>query len=291
MFFRCFAFHNDDEPSLFIIIIIIIIYHHHHLHVLTLKMASNNNNDIEDFNDVEDYSDAVPYSDGNATTDHDQLPSVEEIKSNTNFVAKSSKRRGYVLGLGLLGLMILLIGLIVAAVVDNPEKRANKPVPNVTAALHAIALNGPADFEDESSYQFAAMWNILPDANVHETYSYDRLQQRYAMYCLYHATNPKRTWVENKGWKRMGMDECKWYGVTCEPDENMVTRIELKSNGLGGTIPEEVLLIPKLQVLNVNSNIKMEGDVPSPVCEMQAYRQLDIKVDCSVVGCDCCTNC
>eukprot|EP00339_Tiarina_fusa_P006234 CAMPEP_0117082342 /NCGR_PEP_ID=MMETSP0472-20121206/57988_1 /TAXON_ID=693140 ORGANISM="Tiarina fusus, Strain LIS" /NCGR_SAMPLE_ID=MMETSP0472 /ASSEMBLY_ACC=CAM_ASM_000603 /LENGTH=267 /DNA_ID=CAMNT_0004810547 /DNA_START=11 /DNA_END=814 /DNA_ORIENTATION=+ len=263
-----------------------------------INLNNNNDLDLEDFNDVEDYSD-VPASKSNdddtqTTSEHDQLPSVEEIKSANNFVksSSSSSRRCSIIALGFAGLTILLVGLIVAAVVDNPEKRAAQVVPNVTAALHEIALNGASDFEDPDGYQYAAMWNILPDANVHETYSYERLQQRYAMYCLYHATNPKRTWVENSGWKRMGVDECKWYGVTCDDkDDGMVKRIELKSNGLGGTIPEEVLLIPKLQVFNVNSNTGMEGEVPSPMCEVQEARKLDIKVDCSVVGCECCSNC
>lgn len=88
----------------------------------------------------------------------------------------------------------------------------------------------------------------------------------------------------------MKTDECTWFGVKCD-DDGMVTRIELRNNGLQGTfIPPELQYVTKLKVLNLRAN-DLAGAVPSSVCNLQAANAGDFKVDCSAVTCDCCDEC
>jgi hypothetical protein len=125
---------------------------------------------------------------------------------------------------------------------------------------------------------------------LQQDYSYDQLRQRYAMYCLYHATGALE-WTNTTGWKRKGVPECRWFGVTCDSN-GFVDRLNLRNNGLLGQIPPEVGLIPKLTVFNINGNPGVKGSIPDSVCHLaRMERELDIKVDCLAVDCSCCSTC
>jgi hypothetical protein len=249
-----------------------------------MSMSPTNINDLNLHEDeVEDYSSDIP---------HDQLPSVEEARMQAGVVLRKTSpasSRKKTMAFGLLALTLLIIAIAVPISNKNKPVNGDEQIGNsVKKAVHKISLNGKSDFKDKSGYQsFAKRW-LLEDKLV-EDYTYDQLQQRYAMYCLHHATNPEG-WVDATGWKRKGVPECDWYGVTCDPDTSMVTRIDLRDNGLKRHIPPEVSLIPQLNVFNVNDN-PLTGSIPDHICDLQTERALDIKVDCAVVTCSCCSNC
>jgi hypothetical protein len=250
---------------------------------MAMPSSSDPNSDIN-LHEVEDYSSDIP---------HDQLPSVEEARMAAGVaLGKASRipsKKIWYIGAGLVAATLLIVAIAVP-VSNNSSPKGDKQIGNsVEKAVHKISLNGKADFEDEAAYQsFAKRW-LLEDDLV-EDYTYDELQQRYAMYCLHHATNPDG-WVDATGWKRKGVPECDWFGVTCNPDTGMVTRINLRNNGLEGQIPPEVSLIPDLLVFNVNANSNLTGSVPMHICDLRSERALDIKVDCDSVTCSCCSNC
>lgn len=261
---------------------------------------------LEEMNlhDVEDYSSEVT---------HDQLPSVEEARSHQYTKGgKGHGRRSYAIWCAVTALFIVLVTIIV---IPFDERRsepnlslednefagpASSPVgsptmnPNAVAVeemeirLIKIAMNGAADFVDDSSYQYRSMRLMVDDDTVYD-YEDVKLKQRYAMYCLYHATRGPGVWVENGGWKRKGIDECDWFGVQCD-EEGVVTRINLRSNGLKGEIPQEMALMEGLDTFNVNANA-LEGEIVGPFCDLQNANAIDIKADCTVVACDCCSNC
>mmetsp|Transcript_106101 Transcript_106101/g.306947 ORF Transcript_106101/g.306947 Transcript_106101/m.306947 type:complete len:255 (-) Transcript_106101:98-862(-) len=244
-------------------------------------MAMEGSNDDVNLHDVEDYSSDVS---------HDQLPSVEEIRSQAHVtIQRSSKKHGkpWYIALGVIVLTVLLVAIAVPA--SNKPPRGDKQIgKNVEKAVHRVSMNGKKDFKDDSSFQSISKRWLMEDEIV-QNYTYDQLQQRYAMYVLYHATNVDGTWVDATGWKRKGMSECTWYGVTCD-DDGLVTRIELRNNGLGGEIPPEVSLIPNLHVFNVKANPELEGEISHHICALED--ELEVKVDCDTVSCGCCiTNC
>jgi len=230
--------------------------------------------------DIEDYDAELP---------HDQLPSVEEVRTTvggTKPINSTNKKLFYILA----SVTIFVVLIVAIAVPSKGKPRGNKQIGhNIGRDVNRIALNGKKDFKNSNSYQsFAKRW-LEEDALV-KNYTYNKLQERYAMYCLYHATDPQG-WVDATGWKRKGVPECEWYGVSCDLSTGMVTRINLRNNGLGGEIPPEVSLIPQLQVFNVKSNVNLTGQIPSDVCDLHARRGLDVKVDCATVTCSCCASC
>jgi len=247
----------------------------------------------EDFDDVEDYSSNLEdYSDTGlaqpniAAGNHDQLPSVESVRMTMGGGSGRSIKRKYMLGFGL---AILAVGFLAVVLGGGGNKGPALGDLDVEQALEHVQEEAGGDIENKDSYQYAAAWHLRPDEMVTH-YSYDKFKQRYGMYCLYFATGHE-FWVDDKGWRRMGTDECDWFGVMCN-EQGMVTRIELRNNNLSGNIPPEVSLIEELEVLTVKAN-DLSGHVPSPVCELQqsSGRELHIKVDCNAVSCACCSDC
>ena len=224
--------------------------------------------------DVEDYDSEIT---------HDQLPTVEEAKSamgGTSSMKTFNTKKLKNVGMAAASLVLVYIAFMLL-------KGIKVKGLDISASLNSIALGGPSDFEDPNSYQALAKNSLVTDDMVKD-YTFEGLQQRYAMYCLHHATGGlDGSWIEERGWKRKGMPECMWHGVTCAPGTKDVTRIALRENGLQGEIPPEIALIPNLEVFNVNSNDNLVGSIPDSLCAVDG---LDIKVDCNVVQCDCCSN-
>ena len=233
--------------------------------------------------DVEDYDSEIT---------HDQLPTVEEAKTamgGTSSMKTFNTKRFNNAGMALV--LVIIFFILLKGYKGSEDQKVKDldlvEVLDISASLNSIALGGPSDFEDPNSYQALAKNSLVTDDMVKD-YTFEGLQQRYAMYCLHHATGGlDGSWIEERGWKRKGMPECMWHGVTCAPGTKDVTRIALRENGLQGEIPPEIALIPNLEVFNVNSNDNLVGSIPDSLCAVDG---LDIKVDCNVVQCDCCSN-
>jgi Leucine-rich repeat (LRR) protein len=123
------------------------------------------------------------------------------------------------------------------------------------------------EFEDPNSYQSKAVKWVEQTADL-TLHTVERLVQRYALACLYYATNGVenfyteltfgagnvRTWIDETGWLAND-DECTWYKVTCNT-EGFVTEIELDSNRLTGFLPQELTLLKTtLEVLDLYQNM------------------------------------
>ncbi|KAL7576817.1 hypothetical protein ACA910_013832 [Epithemia clementina (nom. ined.)] len=125
------------------------------------------------------------------------------------------------------------------------------------------------EFFDEASYWMQALRFVegtsagLTDA---------RIAQRYALMCMFFATNAVATpytdemlggsgsmaytWLQKWGSETSGdvNDECTWYGITCNGSQQ-VTGIALKSNILTGTAPIELIILQDtLTVLDLEEN-------------------------------------
>jgi Leucine-rich repeat (LRR) protein len=71
-----------------------------------------------------------------------------------------------------------------------------------------------------------------------------------ALIAFYNSTNGDY-WPRNEGWKATNTP-CSWYGITC--DDGHVTRLQLRNNGLSGSIPSELGNLSHLHSLYLYNN-------------------------------------
>jgi hypothetical protein len=87
---------------------------------------------------------------------------------------------------------------------------------------------------------------------------------------LYQSTDGAH-WKNKQGWN-LTDKPCGWYGVSCE--NHGVTRIELGSNNLNGTLPD-FRGLPKLQRLELDRN-QLTGAIPD-FTALTHLKALDIR--------------
>jgi Leucine rich repeat len=112
------------------------------------------------------------------------------------------------------------------------------------------------------------------DQGYYTDASQARLVQLWVLATFAYSTN-EANWNVNSNWLAVGSDECNWFGIWCS--SGSVTRIELGSNGLGGTLPssELSLLAPSLRVLSLSDN-GLSGRIPSGIGALGKLEQLKL---------------
>lgn len=163
-----------------------------------------------------------------------------------------------------------------------PPPTAAPLVPPSTPAVKEVILSHfPSDttvFDSSSSYQSLALtWAESTSNGDSPVMSRSRILQRFALACLYYATNNVSTpwttalimqegaegdslfqqgdWWNSKGWLDAD-DECSWYGITCNNESGQVQSVDLSNNRLTGTLPPEIrLLQASLVELNLEKNM------------------------------------
>jgi Leucine-rich repeat (LRR) protein len=147
------------------------------------------------------------------------------------------------------------------------------PTSEIASIVRNFALNNGVEFDDPDSYQSKALAWIedtgVPSLTINLANADDRVVQRYALACIYYASNEQRTaatdfafgpeidvlpWLNERGWLTFD-DECDWYGITCNDITGLVEEIDLSNNILTGLFPPETqLLKDSLKVLDIYSN-------------------------------------
>ena len=60
-------------------------------------------------------------------------------------------------------------------------------------------------------------------------------------------------WTDNSWWASDYTSHCDWFGVACS-DTNNTIELNLRNNGLAGTLSEEIKYLPYLEVLDLSDN-------------------------------------
>jgi hypothetical protein len=259
------------------------------------------NNDILNLHDVEDYSNESIISGVRNGDPQDQLPSVEDAKLYAGRPTGLSKhprlRNGgpevppsyRFLAVGI-SLILLVFGVSLSKPLTEQPKEAlpppsNRPETYEQQWMDDIALDPSHDFQSESSYQSLAKQWLLQDDKLLATATRTEVEQRYALYCLLHATQSDvPVWTHTRN-----IPECHWDGVTCQSyeDSSVVSRLNVRHVHMQGDLPPEMLLLTHLRVLNINSKNEITS-VPEGLCDIDS---ISIKGPCGLSGCECCSAC
>eukprot|EP01094_Clydonella_sp_ATCC50884_P000682 TRINITY_DN10512_c0_g1_i2.p1 TRINITY_DN10512_c0_g1~~TRINITY_DN10512_c0_g1_i2.p1 ORF type:complete len:206 (+),score=14.51 TRINITY_DN10512_c0_g1_i2:26-619(+) len=82
-------------------------------------------------------------------------------------------------------------------------------------------------------------------------------------------------WKKASGWADTKVsDKCEWFGIVCDTD-GRVTKLNLRSNGLKGSIPESISELAALEEMDLSFN-DLEGSIPSSIGDMQQLKKITI---------------
>ena len=81
--------------------------------------------------------------------------------------------------------------------------------------------------------------------------------EREILRLFFQATGGNQ-WSDKSNWLKNGVSVCQWKGITCASEEggagDTVTRIQLPSNKLRGTVPPAIYQLPNLKTVDVSNN-------------------------------------
>jgi hypothetical protein len=163
----------------------------------------------------------------------------------------------------------LVVTPTVAPVVPLPTAPASDSIAlQVEQVLRSVAIFGGTEFDDSNSYQSKALkWTQTDASNQGQSrWTRDRWVQRYALACVWYATNAVShaytdraygrgvvyPWYNDTNWLSTN-SECTWFRVTCDSN-NAVLELSLYKNRLTGSLPPEISLLIQLAKLDVRSN-------------------------------------
>jgi len=173
-----------------------------------------------------------------------------------------------------------------------------------TEMLYLISTFSPRVGDPDSPQEEAYEW-LISEGNSPINAESPALKQRYVLALLYLELGgqdwPFREWLSKD------KSECNFPGVGCN-DNFEVISVALVSSNLKGTIPSELSELSKLEVLDLSDN-DIRGTIPNNLSAMEYMRTLhlqhndlsgyvspdlchsadDIKVDCELVSCSCCS--
>jgi len=135
----------------------------------------------------------------------------------------------------------------------------------VLGLLSVESPNTFNSFDDPRTPQFMALQWISVDSSRKGgsiAYAMDASLQRFALATVYFSLGGEDDWLESNGWLSTVVPVCDWKGVTCDSSNTAVLSLDLVSNNLSGTLPEELKLLKYLQVLNLPGN-SISGSLPS----------------------------
>ena len=175
---------------------------------------------------------------------------------------------------------------------SSSNKNNNNPPPlptNITGSLEATYVlsllpNRTQQTIVDQPYAppSVALRFVLQDPAISDRVYPDwRIRQRFALACLYYATNGPHTWKRRDQWLSYDHHECDWYTTSSshnnnsttmcsfwDPDDQYqattqrITHLDLSNNGLQGSLPDELYLLTDLQSLILEAN-QLQGSLPS----------------------------
>ena len=125
-------------------------------------------------------------------------------------------------------------------------------------------------FDDHLSPQYQALCWLLNDADdVIES----SIVQRYILAVFFYSTNGEE-WGKNEHWLTK-TEQCKWYGVSCHNFDGVVSKLNLSSNNLYGSLPTEIGELKGLEYIELSYN-ELNGIFPLEIVKLQNLRAINL---------------
>lgn len=221
-----------------------------------------------------------------------------EKEHNARITRRKRNRQALILG------WILVLFLAVVAIIlwfvrrnqSSPSTLAPSVAPSSAPTIvsrrlriiaEAIAISGFAAVFDPTAPQSAAVDWMVDDDPLQLEPDDPQFVQRYVLSTLVFATDESQTW-KRCGPSRFdspcpsdserylsGAPACEWYGIICD-NSAMVTKIELRDNGLGGELIPELSSLSDLQSIDLSHN-QIGSKIPSAWGLMDTLELLDLQ--------------
>ena len=100
--------------------------------------------------------------------------------------------------------------------------------------------------------------------------------EKFALERLYKSTGgDKGSWISKTHWMDMSTHVCKWYGVKCGSSLGTVTKLQLSSNNLAGTLPTEIGLMTNADELHLDNNA-VSSSCPSELGLIRSVKKFSL---------------
>ncbi|KAG7368266.1 RHS repeat-associated core domain containing protein [Nitzschia inconspicua] len=161
----------------------------------------------------------------------------------------------------------------------TPSPSIDSSMQGLRNLISAVSPETEVSFDDPDTPQSLALtW--LSENQFLETYSLEKILQRFAMATLYYSTT-------GESWRRRDLwlsdtDECGWYTSETQTDvcngNGQLDEIDLNENGLVGALPWNELAILKSQliILDAFSN-QLSGPLDSSIGKLTSLIVLDLQ--------------
>lgn len=113
-----------------------------------------------------------------------------------------------------------------------------------------------------------------------DSFSFNRLIQRYALATIYYSTSGD-LWTNSNQWLS-DTDECSWYpensdegAEKCSKDNSFI-RLALPRNNLHGSIPDEIALLTALDTIDLSRN-DLQGTLSSAIGNLSKMASLNLE--------------
>jgi len=138
------------------------------------------------------------------------------------------------------------------------ECRNYSPSMRIAANRDVVGLvSGDAVIAEATSAQAKALEFISAEDTCPEASNF---LQRYAIAVIYYSLGGI-FWINNKNYMSPG-HECDWYGIACN-EKKVITGLDLSTNFLFGSIPNEISLLSSLSNLDLSENSIFGSITPS----------------------------
>ena len=107
-------------------------------------------------------------------------------------------------------------------------------------------------------------------------------EERAALIALYDSTDSDN-WTNSSNWKSGDPCPNSWYGVACSIGN--ITRLDLGSNQLTGTIPKEIGNLTNLRHLILQDN-QLTGSIPVEIVDLGNLTDLCLSFNCNLYSDD-----